>query len=449
MRLERIGRGLARLSESTRAILSLPVLPLPPMHHASSSELNTTEAALRALIYELAASTPAVVVSTESDVSVTAHDMRTDLASGFPYTFVYADHLATRLVEAMAPASPKKGLITDLDETLWSGILGDDGIDGVHWDLDHKVQFHSLYQQLLNVVADAGALLAVATKNDRALVEQALKRTDLVVNPKHLFPIESHWQPKPESVARILKAWNVGPDSVVFVDDNPLELEQVKTAFPDMECLQFRKDDAAFLVGLRDRFAKREIREEDRLRVESLRANESLRQVESDPATLDALLATAEAKVKFDCSKQPPDPRALELINKTNQFNLNGARYSEADWRAYLADAATRLLVVTYEDRFGKLGKIAVLAGRERGSTFEVDVWVMSCRAFSRRIEHQCLKWLFGQWDMVEFRFVRTDRNGPIQDFLASVAPDLRTLRREDFERRCPALFHEMECTNA
>ena len=197
----------------------------------------------------------------------------------------------------------------------------------------------------------------MATKNDRALVEQALKRTDLVAILKHLFPIESHWQPKPESVARILKAWNVGPDSVVFVDDNPLELEQVKTAFPDMECLQFRKDDAAFLGGLRDRFAKREIREEDRLRVESLRANESLRQVESDPATLDALLATAEAKVKFDCSKQPPDPRALELINKTNQFNLNGARYSEADWKAYLADAATRLLVVTYEDRFGKLGR--------------------------------------------------------------------------------------------
>ena len=80
------------------------------------------------------------------------------------------------------------------------------------------------------------------------------------------------------------------------MDDNPLELEQVKTAFPDMECLQFRKDDAAFLVGLRDRFAKREIREEDRLRVESLRANESLRQVESDPATLDALLATSRKR---------------------------------------------------------------------------------------------------------------------------------------------------------
>jgi FkbH-like protein len=140
------------------------------------------------------------------------------------------------------------------------------------------------------------------------------------------------------------------------------------------------------------------------------------------------------------------DQRALELINKTSQFNLNGRRFTDAEWKAYLSDPAVHLAVVEYEDRFGKLGKIAVLAGREQGSGFEVGVWVMSCRALSRRIEHQCLKMLLNRWDALTFHWQRGPRNGPMLDFLAEMAPDLRTVRRTEFSRRCPPLFHQTEC---
>ena len=163
------------------------------------------------------------------------------------------------------------------------------------------------------------------------------------------------------------------------------------------------------------------------MRVASLRYGQAVRRAAATGGTsLDTLLAGAEARVTFRWGKQSPDPRALELINKTNQFNLNGVRYTEADWNAYLSDPAMHLVVVEYEDRFGRLGKIAALAGRERDEGFEVDVWVMSCRAFSRRIEHQCLKLLLDRWESVRFRLERTERNSPMQDFLAEIAPGCR-----------------------
>src|SRR5690606_30339901 len=119
------------------------------------------------------------------------------------------------------------------------------------------------------------------------LAHEALARTDLVVKREHLFPIEAHWHAKLESVERILRAWNVGAESVVFVDDNPLELEYAKAAFPAMECVRFRRDDAGFLLELRERFAKRAILEEDKLRVASLRPGQTRQAAHG--ASLDAL----------------------------------------------------------------------------------------------------------------------------------------------------------------
>lgn len=446
-RLNRMVNAIAALARNAPVSLALPALPIAPVFHTASSELHRIEAQLKAMIYGLAASTTATVLHPEH-LPAAGHDLPSELMSGFPYSFAHADALAAALVRAALPKPSMKGLITDLDETMWSGVLGDDGPDGISWDLDRKTYFHALYQRLLNSLAEGGILIGIASKNDETLVKQALERTDLVVKPERLFPIEAHWQPKPESVARTLEKWNIAPGSVVFVDDNSLELEQVKAAFPAMECVLFRRDDPSFLIGLRNRFGKRAILEEDALRASSLREGQTLRQHAASNATLDTLLAGAKAKMVLRWSKQPPDPRALELINKTNQFNLNGIRYTEADWRTFLSDPATQLVVVEYEDRFGKLGKIAVIAGREQDNGFSVEVWVMSCRAFSRRIEHQCLKALIQRWDPVTLRFERTERNGPVQEFLAQIGFN-GSITRTDFEQRCPPLFHTTEALNA
>jgi FkbH-like protein len=273
--------------------------------------------------------------------------------------------------------------------------------------------------------------------------------------PKAVFPIEAHWDQKSTSVARILKAWNIGSDAVVFVDDSPMELAEVKNAYPELECILFPKDDpqalAELLSQLRDTFGKDTLSKEDALRRESLRrAQENKSEPEASNGNLDHFLEQADAELTLNASKEPIDPRALELVNKTNQFNLNGRRYTEADWRSYLEQPDAILLIAAYSDKYGPLGKIAVLAGKKTGRALLLNVWVMSCRAFSRRVEHRCIEELFTRYpiDAIEFDFESTPKNGPLREFLADTLgqephPGCR-LSKSDFMANRHETFHRV-----
>jgi FkbH-like protein len=346
------------------------------------------------------------------------------------------------------PRLPKKGLITDLDDTLWHGLVGEVGVDAISWSLDRQTHVHALYQQQLCAIAKAGAFLGVASKNDPAVVRQAFERTDLLLDTAQLFPVEVSWAPKSAAVQRILQSWNVGPDSVVFVDDSPIELAEVQAAYPEIECLLFPKNDPKacmeFLDYVQDIFGKDVVSEEDTLRISSIR---------TQPAPSSDFLATADAHITVSWKKDPSDARPLELINKTNQFNLNGRRYTESEWAKYLREPNSHLLVASYEDKYGRLGKIAVMGARLGGGKLSIETWVMSCRAFSRRIEHQCLRQLFDKFgvDEITFEFEATPRNMPLQEFFTSLMGTAPAgpfnLSRAHFEQQCAQLFHVVRNT--
>ena len=166
-----------------------------------------------------------------------------------PYTTEHADKLASLLALALVPPAPKKGIISDLDDTLWDGIVGEAGADAVTWDLAGHAHMHGLYQKLLASLADSGTLIGVASKNDPAVVAKAFERKDLLLRPEQVFPIEVHWNAKSGSVARILEAWNIAADSVIFVDDSPMELAEVAAAHPGIECVLFPKNDHKAFAG--------------------------------------------------------------------------------------------------------------------------------------------------------------------------------------------------------
>jgi FkbH-like protein len=292
-------------------------------------------------------------------------------------------------------------------------------------------------------------------------VEQVFARAGMLLPSDSVFPKEVHWQAKSGSVGRILKAWNIGADSVVFVDDSPMELAEVEQAHPGIQCMRFPKDDYAaavpFLRLLRDLFAKERVTGEDALRLSSLRQGaEFQQQVEESAATPETFLAEMKARITVDFETAATDPRVLELVNKTNQFNLNGVRYTEVDWRKEWEHPGSFVVSVAYEDRFGPLGKIAVLCGRSGGEkleigTLEIRTWVMSCRAFARRVEHQCLRILLEKFgaSTIHFDFQPTKKNGPTQDFFETLlgkkpcAPF--DLTREAFDGKCPELYHAVE----
>lgn len=457
----RLERALKQLAQITQVVLAGPTLGLPPLDPAPPSQVSALELRLDAILSKFLGrigSQAGVRLVSSSALARSSpvgarHEVKLDLLAGFPYTLTHADAVAELSTACLFPAAPKKGLITDLDQTLWKGIIGDDGVDAVSWSIEGKSQAHALYQQLLASLADSGVLVAIASKNDPEFVEAVLQRRDLLLRPEQVFPIEVSWGPKSQAVGRILEAWNIGADSVVMVDDSPLELAEVEEKFPGIEGLRFPSDDPSAIVELlwklRARFGKSEIREEDRLRLESLRASARLRK-EKAPETSSDFLERLNAKIRLDDAGT--DHRAFELVNKTNQFNLNGARYTEAEWRSFSSQPGAFLATIAYEDRFGPLGRIAVLGGRTEWDVCFVDIWVMSCRAFSRQIEFQCIRQLFAKSGASEirFRFRPTDRNGPLQTFLAHFVDgplgegELK-LRCSDFERLCPPLFHQVE----
>jgi FkbH-like protein len=455
-----IERGIQTLSKDLPLIFSAPTLSFPPIATTSSRECGAIELQIKSLVASLAASVAQtthvrVVNPWQLDLRSAPgerFDVDSELVSGFPYKLMHAAVLAEMLGHLLQNPAPKKGIITDLDDTLWKGILGEVGVGEISWDLNHHSSMHGAYQRLLHALSGCGVLVGVASKNDPSVVDEAFRRKDLILPASATFPIEAHWGPKSESVGRILKAWNIGADSVVFVDDSAMELAEVKGRYPEIECIQFPAESNPsildLLIRLRDLFGKTAIFEEDKLRLDSLRRGQAVGGIGGDPAGWsEEFVRQVESDLTFSYEMRPPDPRALELINKTNQFNLNGKKYTEASWRSYLKTPHAFLLVASYRDKFGSLGKIAALAGRREGRELFIEVWVMSCRAFSRRIEHKCLEELFARFDVDEILldFAPSPRNGPFRSFLEEVcgpevAPAWRLSRNRLFSKHINTL---------
>jgi FkbH-like protein len=456
LRLARIEDLLSSAAAKRSIVLFRPASPFPVWLRGVPAHCPLLMLRLERLLADFAvrcAEASVTVAQPFGDMS--AYDFRAHLTSGFPYTTAFTDRLAARMAELLSPPSPKKGLVTDLDNTVWLGVVGDDGPENVHWTIENGARIHGAYQQLLAGLATQGVLVGIASKNDPEPVRSALDRSDLLMDRDALFPVITSWGAKSEMLLRIAEVWNIGLDAIVFVDDNPLEISEVQQRFPEVECLLFTPSDANAALGLMEtlaaKFARSRVGEEDRIRSRSLRASAAIRE-SGQAADPETLLRGLDARIVCGFRVEPFDARAFELLNKTNQFNLNGRRWQEADFRQTTCLPESVLCVAAYEDRFGPLGKIAVAIGRVDGRTLRLQSWVMSCRAFARRIEFATLRALFDETgaERIEFEWQSTPRNGPTRELLEALlgpVPEsgLLWLCRSDFERRTPTLYAAVE----
>lgn len=467
-RFNHLRDATARLAERMPVILAAPSVSFPLLGHtvgwqASSFELEL-ELGLARFCAEVARIGRVRVLHPSrlaaSSPHATRSDPRAELAAGFPYSLAHASTLAAGLLDLAFPSPPKKGLITDLDDTLWAGIVGEIGPDAVSWSQADHTQVHGVYQLLLRQLADAGVLLGIASKNGEDVVNTALRRSDLLIHRNAFFPVAASWGPKSAAVSAILRTWNIGADAVVVVDDSRMELEEIRRAHPGITCLEFAPKDARrsleLMVELRDAFGKPQTLEEDKLRAASIRSSALFEQQKAD-GDLQSFLRGLAGAVSFDPRRESDGGRLLELINKTNQFNLNGARLTDGEWLRVLDDGEQLALGIAYADRFGALGTIGVVAGRPlhdegSASVFEVTHWVLSCRAFSRRIEDHTLQYLFDSRgvDRVRLAYRVTAKNQPFQEFVARLGaapgPDGSVeVGRDDLARVARELPHRVE----
>lgn len=461
-RLKTLATHLAKLRGESEVVLSLPTLSLPPLFPSPTFRGTEYQFKVKKQLWEFAEEVsrlPGIVLVNLDRLEICSpmsarYDLTSDLRSGYPYSLNHTSRLVNEIVQLLFPPPRKKGIITDLDNTLWSGILGEDGVHDVSWELEEGNHVFALYQEMLASLQDLGVLIGVASKNDPEMVNQALKRKDLVIDSNRIFPVEAHWREKSGSIGQILKSWNIGADSVVFIDDSPMELAEVERAFPEIECLLFPgKDGSAFLEFmnmLRDRFGKEEVSVEDSLRVKSLQDQPLLETEVSEDS--DGFLKSLQGRIRITVNQ--PDKRTLELINKTNQFNLNGQRLEYASWQNRLKNPESFVWSIYYQDKFGPLGQIGVVSGtRFSNGGLLVDIWVMSCRAFSRRIEHHILSRLLEESPdgTVCFNYRPTERNEPLRDFLLAINGNRgddknihHSIVRNVFSTNCPPLCHKV-----
>lgn len=289
-----------------------------------------------------------------------------------------------------------KALVLDLDNTLWGGVIGDDGVAGIQiGEGSGTGEAFKRFQTYLKQLKDRGILLTVCSKNeDKNAREPFLRREEMVLKLEDFSCFIANWETKPENIKKIAKTLNIGLESLVFVDDNPAERTLVRQALPQVTVLELPEDPALYVRTLNEAsfFETLSVTAEDSARTaqyqQEAQRREALSEVEDYSEYLKSLKMKAEVR-PFD---ELHLPRISQLINKTNQFNLTTKRYTEADVEAFTDDENTITRYIKLSDQFGDHGLISVLIAQVRGKALEIDTWLMSCRVFQREVESLMLK---------------------------------------------------------
>jgi FkbH-like protein len=323
-----------------------------------------------------------------------------------------------------------KVLVLDLDDTLWGGILGDVGPDGIELGTLYPGNAYLELQRRAKLLRQQGVLLAIASKNSPELVDQVFaEHPDLLLRADDFAARAVDWEPKDANLRQLAETLNLGLDSFVFVDDSAFERELIRTSLPEVAVVRSDGDPAEVALRLLDArlFDVPELTAADRERSERYRAAAQRRSSRDAAGSTEGFLATLELCVRVRPADAYAAPRVAQLLRRTHQFNASAVAWSEAELRAS-SDADDRIvLVFDVRDRFGAedgVGAVLLLTGADRWTITNV---VMSCRVFSRGIEFAVLHDVARRAaaaGAVELRaqFTSTDRNGPARAFLDAAA---------------------------
>jgi len=288
-----------------------------------------------------------------------------------------------------------KCLVLDLDNTLWGGVIGDDGLDGIVIGQGSAMgeAFLDLQSYAL-ALAKRGIILAVCSKNDEDNALAPFERhPDMLLRRSDIACFVANWDDKPSNIRRISQELNIGVDSIVFVDDNPFERNLVRAELPMVAVPEISEDPAFVVQAIADAgyFEGVTVTEEDRERTEQYQANAQRAKLHEQATDLSSYLASLEMQLSWKHFDDLGLSRITQLINKTNQFNLTTRRYSEEQVRALIGDANAVTLQLRLRDRFGDNGIIGILIGKLDGEDLVIDTWLMSCRVLKRRVEEASL----------------------------------------------------------
>ena len=354
------------------------------------------------------------------------YDERMRLYARAPIAGAMQSHLAdeyVRFIRALAGGA-KKCLVLDLDNTLWGGIVGEDGVDGIRLGATYPGSAFVEFQRHAQDLGKRGVILAIASKNNPADVDEVFARHPSMVLRKDDFAaMEIGWNAKSESLRRIAERLSIGLEHVVFVDDNPAECEEVRLALPQVHVIALPAQPERYVRAMqRDGlFDNVTMSDEDRRRGELYRQRAEAESARATAGSLEGFYRDLAMQISVAPIGPPSLPRAAQLTQKTNQFNVTTKRYTEAEIGERLRDPAWVGFTVAVKDRFGDNGIVGVALARVDGPALAIDTLLMSCRVIGRTVEtamlaHLCDEATARGLASLKGRFVPTPKNAPARD---------------------------------
>ena len=398
-----------------------------------------------------ARSLPGIALMSQEEIDLVSTDFRYDSLSDelahIPYTEEHYASLAlaiVRKVHALRVPSHKV-LLLDCDNTLWRGVVGEDGVD----EITIPPALANI-QRFATDVQARGALVCLVSKNAESdVLEVFEKRSDMILKKEHIVAHRINWEPKPNNIVSLGRYLNLGLDLFVYLDDSPVECALVRAELPEVVTLQVPADDEVqpFLSHLWT-FDKIAFTDEDSRRTAMYRENAARDEFERSATDIAQFIASLNVVIDIAAPEENEWTRVSQLTQRTNQFNFTTVRRTKSEMRA-LHDGGSIVLRVKVRDRFGDYGIVGVVVAQPRSKLLAIDTFLLSCRVLGRGVEHAILQHL-GKVAIerglshIEIAYLPTPKNEPARAFAEDVVGNYR---RQDGSRVIYCVPADSACT--
>ncbi len=345
-----------------------------------------------------------------------------------PYTDAFWALVGEDLARILAAqrGAARKCVVVDCDNTLWGGIIGEDGLGGIQIGQDFPGSAYRDFQRALTAERENGVLLALASKNNEPDVWEVFDRHDgMLLRRDHLSAWRINWRPKAENLRDIAAELGIGTESLVFVDDNPVEIAEVQATLPEVACLQVPEDPARLPSTFREArlFDRIDLTAEDRRRAAMMEQERDRRDLQTRLSPTE-FLASLDLRVSVFRVRAEHVARVVQLINKTNQFNLTTVRRSRDQVETLMGSQDHHLMALRVQDRFGDYGLVGVSIAREESDVWILDTLLMSCRVLGRGVQTAFLAGIAAEarghkMERIRGSYVATPKNGLVAGLYA------------------------------
>jgi FkbH-like protein len=331
----------------------------------------------------------------------------------------------------------KKCLVLDLDNTLWGGVIGEDGIEGIELSEFKEGSRYKDFQKRLKEIKDLGVILTIVSKNNEDDVKQVFKNHKHMVLQENDFSIKKiNWKSKPQNIEEISRELNIGLDSMVFIDDNPAERDLVRQTLPEVYVPEFPRDTSKLVDFMNEIYQKEfyaiRLTGEDLEKTNQYIQNAKRAELKSKVGSEKEFLKTLNTKIYIWKLREEDIARASQLSQKTNQFNLTTKRYTEKDFYNFLKSKDIDVYIASVEDKFGDNGKVVlvIISKDIKNRTAKIDTFLMSCRVMGRYIEDQIIDFIERKLRKENFEniisyYLPTKKNIPVKNLFDRLGYDV------------------------